>query len=105
MVEWVLGDLRDKSLLHIITEVDPKTGAIYLPTTDMEPSDNPNARPKLTLDYKSCGVKGKVSIVYISDDLQILQQLPSQQGDQNGDFQDEDVNSDLNHFSRYAVYY
>ena len=26
--EWVLGDLRHKSLLHVHTEVDPKTGAL-----------------------------------------------------------------------------
>jgi cellobiose phosphorylase len=26
--EWVLGDLRQKSLLHVQTEVDPKTGAL-----------------------------------------------------------------------------
>ena len=26
--EWVLGDLRNKSLLHVQTEVDPKTGAL-----------------------------------------------------------------------------
>jgi len=26
--EWVLGDLRHKSLLHVQTEVDPKTGAL-----------------------------------------------------------------------------
>jgi cyclic beta-1,2-glucan synthetase len=27
--EWVLGELRAKSLLHITTVIDPKTGAIY----------------------------------------------------------------------------
>ncbi|MGV8899143.1 MAG: GH36-type glycosyl hydrolase domain-containing protein [Burkholderiaceae bacterium] len=27
-VEWVLGDLRPKSLMHIITETDPATGAM-----------------------------------------------------------------------------
>lgn len=26
--EWVLGDVRNKSLLHVRTEVDPKTGAL-----------------------------------------------------------------------------
>jgi cellobiose phosphorylase len=26
--EWVLGELRQKSLLHVQTEVDPKTGAL-----------------------------------------------------------------------------
>jgi len=27
--EWVLGELRSKSLLHVITEIDPVTGAIF----------------------------------------------------------------------------
>jgi cellobiose phosphorylase len=27
--EWVLGELRSKSLLHVITEIDPATGAIF----------------------------------------------------------------------------
>ncbi len=28
-VEWVLGDLRTKSAMHIITELDPKSGALF----------------------------------------------------------------------------
>ena len=28
-VEWVLGDLREKSMMHVITEVDPNSGAIF----------------------------------------------------------------------------
>ena len=28
-VEWVLGDLRPKSAMHIITEIDPASGAFY----------------------------------------------------------------------------
>nr|WP_262901438.1 glycoside hydrolase family 94 protein [Flavihumibacter profundi] len=28
-VEWVLGDLRPKSAMHILTEVDTKTGALF----------------------------------------------------------------------------
>ncbi len=28
-VEWVLGDLRPKSSMHVITEIDPVSGAIY----------------------------------------------------------------------------
>jgi cellobiose phosphorylase len=28
-VEWVLGDLRPKSTMHVITEIDPLTGALY----------------------------------------------------------------------------
>ncbi len=28
-VEWVLGDLRPKSTMHIITETDPATGALF----------------------------------------------------------------------------
>ena len=28
-VEWVLGDLRPKSLMHVITEADPYSGALY----------------------------------------------------------------------------
>jgi len=27
--EWVLGDLRSKSALHVITEIDPNSGAIF----------------------------------------------------------------------------
>ena len=26
--EWVLGDVRSKSLLHVQTEVDPRSGAL-----------------------------------------------------------------------------
>jgi cellobiose phosphorylase len=28
-VEWVLGDLRPKSAMHVITEVDPGSGALF----------------------------------------------------------------------------
>lgn len=28
-VEWVLGDLRAKSAMHVSTEIDPHTGAVY----------------------------------------------------------------------------
>jgi len=28
-VEWVLGDLRSKSTMHVITETDPSTGALF----------------------------------------------------------------------------
>jgi len=28
-VEWVLGDLRPKSSMHVITEIDPASGALY----------------------------------------------------------------------------
>src|SRR5690606_30933621 len=28
-VEWVLGDLRHKSAMHIVTEADPATGALF----------------------------------------------------------------------------
>jgi cyclic beta-1,2-glucan synthetase len=28
-VEWVLGDLRPKSAMHIVTELDPKSGAFF----------------------------------------------------------------------------
>lgn len=28
-VEWVLGDLRAKSTLHVVTEVDPNSGALF----------------------------------------------------------------------------
>ncbi|MBF0377160.1 MAG: cyclic beta 1-2 glucan synthetase [Desulfamplus sp.] len=28
-IEWVLGDLKSKSTMHIITEVDPNTGAFF----------------------------------------------------------------------------
>ncbi len=28
-VEWVLGDLRPRSAMHVITEVDPDSGALY----------------------------------------------------------------------------
>jgi cyclic beta-1,2-glucan synthetase len=28
-VEWVLGDLRPKTAMHVVTEIDPATGALY----------------------------------------------------------------------------
>ena len=28
-IEWVLGDLRSKSAMHVITEVDPQSGALF----------------------------------------------------------------------------
>jgi cellobiose phosphorylase len=28
-VEWVLGDLRPKSTMHVVTEVDPRSGALF----------------------------------------------------------------------------
>jgi cellobiose phosphorylase len=28
-VEWVLGDLRPKTVMHVITEIDPKSGALF----------------------------------------------------------------------------
>ena len=28
-VEWVLGDLRPKSTMHVVTEIDPESGAIF----------------------------------------------------------------------------
>ena len=28
-VEWVLGELRPKSAMHVVTEVDPGTGALF----------------------------------------------------------------------------
>ncbi len=28
-VEWVLGDLRPKTAMHVTTEIDPKSGALY----------------------------------------------------------------------------
>jgi cyclic beta-1,2-glucan glucanotransferase len=28
-VEWVLGDLRPKSAMHVVTKVDPKSGALF----------------------------------------------------------------------------
>ncbi|MHA4806716.1 GH36-type glycosyl hydrolase domain-containing protein [Flavitalea flava] len=28
-VEWVLGDLRPKSAMHVVTEIDPATGALF----------------------------------------------------------------------------
>lgn len=28
-VEWVLGDLRPKSVMHVVTELDPATGALF----------------------------------------------------------------------------
>ncbi|NWF71621.1 MAG: cyclic beta 1-2 glucan synthetase, partial [Nitrospirae bacterium] len=28
-VEWVLGDLRPKSAMHVVTELDPKSGALF----------------------------------------------------------------------------
>ena len=31
--EWVLGDIRAKTLLHVVTEVDPHTGALFARNT------------------------------------------------------------------------
>ena len=28
-VEWVLGDLRTKSAMHVVTEIDPASGALF----------------------------------------------------------------------------
>lgn len=28
-MEWVLGDLRPKSSMHVVTEIDPKSGAVF----------------------------------------------------------------------------
>src|SRR3990172_12867858 len=28
-VEWVLGDLRPKSAMHVVTELDPASGALF----------------------------------------------------------------------------
>jgi len=28
-VEWVLGDLKPKSVMHVVTELDPKSGAVF----------------------------------------------------------------------------
>ncbi len=28
-IEWVLGEMRSKSLLHVVTEIDPATGAVF----------------------------------------------------------------------------
>ncbi|MET0255237.1 MAG: glucoamylase family protein, partial [Luteibacter sp.] len=28
-VEWLLGDVREKSAMHVVTEVDPQTGALF----------------------------------------------------------------------------
>ena len=28
-VEWVLGDLRPKSAMHVVTEIDPASGALF----------------------------------------------------------------------------
>jgi cellobiose phosphorylase len=28
-MEWVLGDLRPKSVMHVVTEMDPKSGALF----------------------------------------------------------------------------
>jgi len=28
-VEWLLGDIREKSAMHVVTEVDPQTGALF----------------------------------------------------------------------------
>ncbi len=29
-VEWVMGDLRPKSIMHLVTEVDPRSGALFV---------------------------------------------------------------------------
>src|SRR5207247_8900713 len=32
-VEWVLGDLRPKSLMHVVTEIDSASGALFATNT------------------------------------------------------------------------
>jgi hypothetical protein len=71
---------------------------------------NPGALPELKLDYKGCAKekkgkgKGKdddkVKLVYTTEQLEILEVLPSAD-----DALNEDVQTHLKHFSRYAVYY
>jgi len=44
-VEWVLGGLRPDSAMHVATEVDPHSGALYAsnPTTRIFPIDSPSS--------------------------------------------------------------
>jgi hypothetical protein len=71
---------------------------------------NPGAWPELKLDYKGCEKekkgkgKGKgedkVRLVYTTEQLEVIQILPSADDELN-----ENVQTHLKHFSRYAVYY
>jgi hypothetical protein len=63
---------------------------------------NAGALPKLKLDYKNCEKsKGKkASIVYVTEQLEVIEVLPSADDNVN-----DDVHSEVEHFSRYAVYY
>ena len=37
-VEWVLGDLRPKTAMHVVTEIDPSSGALLRDATPTTPS-------------------------------------------------------------------
>ena len=45
-VEWVLGDLRPKSVMHVVTEVDPPTGALF--ARNPYKTDSPDGSPSST---------------------------------------------------------
>ena len=67
----------------------------------------PGALPELKLDYKGCPKqdhKGKggdqAKVVYVSENLEILQVLPTADDSLN-----EDVHANVEHFSRYAISY
>jgi cellobiose phosphorylase len=55
-VEWVLGDLRPKSALHVITEIDPNAGALFARN-----SYNPEFADRVaffSVDDRSCTMSG-----------------------------------------------
>jgi hypothetical protein len=65
-------------------------------------SFNPAALPELKLDYKGCpkGTGKGAKVVYTTEQLQVIEVLPS-----SDDALNEEVDANLEHFSRYAVYY
>jgi hypothetical protein len=56
--------------------------------------------PRLTLDLKSCAVPplGGLDIIFITDELDILERLRS-----DWDSKNKSLSADVRHFSRYAV--
>jgi cellobiose phosphorylase len=55
-VEWVLGDLREKSAMHVVTEADPVTGALFARNAYL--MDFPGRVAFFDVDQSGCSVTG-----------------------------------------------
>ena len=55
-VEWLLGDLREKTAMHIVTESDPSTGALY--ARNPYNTEFPNRVAFFDVDDPSRGISG-----------------------------------------------